>query len=277
MKVENPNPLLPRAAIVKERIDETEDVFSLRLSPTGGNGFRCEPGQFNMLGVHGVGEAPISFSMLGAAGGQFVHTIRQAGNVVGALSKLRKGQKVHFRGPYGNGWPLDKLAGKNVIVVAGGIGMAPLRPVIHYLLKNKNKFGQVYLLYGARTPADILYKDELKRWANDINVLLSADEVTKKSSLDIREGLVTTLFDQLDVSLSDTITFTCGPQIMMKFVAAGLILEGQNPKDIYVSLERRMKCGIGHCGHCQIGAKFVCKDGPVFSLPDIQRFVDTLL
>lgn len=230
-----------------------------------------------MLGLPGVGEAPFSFSLLDGKGREFIHTIRYAGNVVGALAKLRKGQRVHFRGPYGNGWPLEKLEGKNVIIVAGGIGMAPLRPVVYYLLKNKNKLGKVYLLYGARTPADILYKAELAGWANNINVLLSADKVTEKGSLDVREGLVTTLFDQLDVSLSDTITLTCGPQIMMKFVAAGLILEGQNPKDIYVSLERRMKCGIGHCGHCQIGAKYVCKDGPVFCLPDIQRFADTLL
>lgn len=277
MKAEKVNPLLPKTAVVKEVITEAEDTFSLRLSLSNGNGIYCRPGQFNMLGVPGAGEAPFSFSLLDEEGKEFVHTIRYAGNVVGRLAKLRKGQKVHLRGPYGNGWPLEKLRGKNVVIVAGGIGMAPLRPVVHYLLKNKDKFGKVYLLYGARTPADILYKAELANWASNINILLSADKVKGKSLPDIREGLVTTLFDRLDISLSDTITFTCGPQIMMKFVAAGLILEGQNPGDIYVSLERRMRCGIAHCGHCQIGAKYVCKDGPVFSLPDIQRFQDTLL
>jgi NAD(P)H-flavin reductase len=155
--------------------------------------------------------------------------------------------------------------------------MAPLRPVVHHLLENRGKFGKVYLLYGARTPADILFKNDLKNWSRKIDVLLSADQLNQDHSLEIREGLVTNLFDQLDILLSDTITFTCGPQIMMRFVAAELILDGQDPGDIYVSLERRMKCGIAHCGHCQIGAKYVCKDGPVFCLPDITKYADVLL
>ena len=276
MKTENINPLLPRTAVIEQRITETYDTFSLQLSPQVDD-FNFKPGQFNMLGLPGIGEAPFSFSLINEQKKTLIQTIRRAGNVVGALAKLRKGRKVHFRGPCGNGWPLEKLNGKNVIVVAGGIGMAPLRPVIHYLLKNTGKVGEVYLLYGARTPADMLFKNELAEWSTKINVLLSADEVNKKFNMKIHEGLVTTLFRQLDIPLSDTITFTCGPQIMMRFVAAGLIMDGQDENDIYVSLERRMKCGIGHCGHCQIGAKYVCKDGPVFSLPDIQRFADTLL
>jgi len=276
MRAENKNNLLPRRAVIERRITETADTFSLRLLPKG-NGFNFKPGQFNMVGLPGIGEAPFSFSLIDEQRKMFIQTIRQAGNVVSALAKLKKGQKVHFRGPYGNGWPLEKLKGKNVIIVAGGIGMAPLRPVIHYLLKNTNRFGRISLLYGARTSADILFKDELEKWSTKINVLLSADQINQQTSLKIHEGLVTGLFAQLDIPLTDTITFTCGPQIMMKFVAAGLIMEGQSPSDIYVSLERRMKCGIGHCGHCQIGANYVCKDGPVFCLPDIQRFADTLL
>jgi len=276
MRAESINPLSPRTAILKERIAETQDTFSLRLSLQG-DGFNFRPGQFNMLGLPGIGEAPFSFSLIDKQKRVLVQTIRQAGNVVGALAKLQKGRKVHFRGPYGNGWPLEKLKGKNVIVVAGGIGMAPLRPVIHHLLKHGNEIGAAYLLYGARTSTDMLFKDDLARWSKKINVLLSADEVNEQGPLQVHEGLVTTLFDQLDIRLSDTITFTCGPQIMMKFVAAGLAMEGQNPRDIYVSLERRMKCGIGHCGHCQIGAKYVCKDGPVFRLPDIRKYADTLL
>lgn len=230
-----------------------------------------------MVGVPSLGEAPFSFSSLDTGESTFIHTIRKAGNVVGALSKLKKGEKLHFRRPYGTGWPLDKAQGKNVIVVAGGIGLAPLRPVVRYLINNRRAFGKVFLLYGARTPADMLYKAELKSWAKDIDVLLSVDELNGKGPLQVHQGLVTGLFDQLDVSLSDSLPFTCGPQIMIRFVAAGLILNGQNARDIYVSLERRMRCGIGHCGHFQIGAKYVCKDGPVFCLPDIQRFADTLL
>lgn len=276
MRQENTNPLLPRVAVIEQRIVETKDTFSLRLSPQGG-GFNFNAGQFNMLGLPGIGEAPFSFSLIDEQKKIFIHTIRQAGNVVESLSKLKKGQKVHLRGPYGSGWPLEKLKGKNVIIVAGGIGMAPLRPVIHYLLKNKKDFGRIYLLYGARTSADLLFKDELAKWSKKIDVLLSADEINQETTLKVHVGLVTTLFNQMDVSLPDTITFTCGPQIMMRFVAAGLILDGQNQSDIYVSLERRMKCGLGHCGHCQIGAKYVCKDGPVFCLPDIQKYADTLL
>lgn len=276
MKTNKSNPVLPKPAIVKEKIAETQDTFSLRLSPQV-NGFNFKPGQFNMLGFPGIGEAPFSFSLIDEQNKTLIQTIRQAGNVVNALAKLQKGQKVHFRGPYGNGWPLDKLNGKNVIIVAGGIGMAPLRPVIHYLLNNQDKLGETYLLYGARTPDDMLFKDELASWSKRINVLLSADQINKQIRLKVHQGLVTTLFDQLDITLADTVTFACGPQIMMKFAAAGLIMDGQYPGDIYVSLERRMKCGIAHCGHCQIGAKYVCKDGPVFSLPDIQRFADTLL
>jgi NAD(P)H-flavin reductase len=276
MKVTGTNPLSPRAAVIKERIAETHDTFSLRLSPEVGS---CDfkPGQFNMLALPGIGEAPFSFSLIDGQKKIFIQTIRQAGNVVGALARLKKGHKVHFRGPYGNGWPLQKLVRKNVIIVAGGIGMAPLRPVVHHLLENRGKFGKVYLLYGARTPADILFKNDLKNWSRKIDVLLSADQLNQDHSLEIREGLVTNLFDQLDILLSDTITFTCGPQIMMRFVAAELILDGQDPGDIYVSLERRMKCGIAHCGHCQIGAKYVCKDGPVFCLPDITKYADVLL
>lgn len=276
MKAAGINPLLPRTAVIEQRIAETQDTFSLHLSPdTGGCNFK--PGQFNMLGLPGIGEAPFSFSLIDEQNKMFVQTIRRAGNVVNSLAKLKKGQKVHFRGPYGNGWPLERLEGKNVIIVAGGIGMAPLRPVVHYLLENRSKFGKVYLLYGARTPADILFKNDLIRWSSKINVLLSADQLNHHPGLKVHEGLVTNLFKQLDITLLDTITFTCGPQIMMKFVAAGLILDGQNPGDIYISLERRMKCGIAHCGHCQIGAKYVCRDGPVFRLPDIRKYADTLL
>ena len=277
MKEKIINPLLPRPAIIKDKTIESFDTFSLTLSPVDGKTFKCKPGQFNMVGLPGFGEAPFSFSRIDASGKEFVHTIRNAGNVVAAISSLKKGQQVSFRGPYGNCWPVEEAKHKNVIVVCGGIGMAPLRPVMHHLVKNRNKFGECYLLYGTKEVAEILYKDELKQWSKSINVLLSSDKVTEKGPLPVAEGLVTTLFNQMNVSLDNTITFTCGPQIMMKFVAAELILKGQNPDDIYISLERRMKCGLGHCGHCQIGAKFVCRDGAVFRLTEIRGLQDTYM
>ena len=279
MKNSDTNPLMPKVALIEDRINETDDTFSLKLSLLSEQKFSYSPGQFNMLSVPGIGEAPFSFSSLSNGHNSFIHTVRLAGNLTQSLAKLDKGGELHFRGPYGNGWPLEKAKGKNVIIVAGGIGMAPLRAVVYYLLKNKKSFGKLFLLYGAKTWDDILYKAELESWHKnkDVTVLISVDQLSTSTPANVRQGLVTTFFGELDVPLLQSITFTCGPSIMMRFVAGGLILDGQNPSDIFVSLERRMKCGIGHCGHCQIGAKYVCKDGPVFSLPDIKRFPDTLL
>ena len=270
------NPLAFKQAIIKEKIQENSEVFSLTLAPADGAAFNFVPGRFNMLNLPGYGEAPFSFSSPAINTQNFTHTIRLAGNVVESLSKLTTNDKIYYRGPYGSGWPIDKAEGKNVIIVAGGIGMAPLRPTIYHILQNRKKFKDVFLLYGARTTADLLYPQELKNWTKDIHVLLSADKLVEPVS-DIREGLVITLFKEINVDLAKTVTFMCGPQVMMRFVALELILNGHDPNSIFVSLERRMKCGIGHCGHCQIGAKFVCKDGPVFSYLDIKRFADNLL
>jgi NAD(P)H-flavin reductase len=271
------NPLLPEMARVEERITETADTISLRLSRVGFRPLACKPGQFNMLGLPAFKEAPFSFSSLADGDGTFVHTIRTAGNVVSALYRLKAGDSVGFRGPFGTGWPLDKAQDKNLIIVAGGIGMAPLRPVVEYVRKNRARFRDVFLLYGAKTPEDLLYKKELAEWSDGITVLLAADEVRGEPLLPVQEGVVTKLFPRVHADLMETLTFMCGPQVMMKFAAGGVILDGQSPEDIYVSLERRMECGVAQCGHCQIGAKFVCKNGPVFALADIKRFQDTLL
>ncbi len=276
MKENNENPLAPVQAVIEEKIIEGKDVFSLRLSLQDSGLLSPKPGQFNMLGLPGIGEAPFSFSSLGSDGKSFAHTIRMAGNVVNAISKLDIGDSLTIRGPYGSFWPLNIAENKNLIIVAGGIGMPPLRPVIYHVLRNRNKFKKVCFLYGAKTVEELLYKNELENWSKEIPVLLSADKLTHSSALEIKHGVVTTLFDQLDVPMTDTVTFTCGPQIMMKFVAVELIFKGHKPDNIFVSMERRMKCGIGHCGHCQIGAKFACKDGPIFSLPDIKRFPESI-
>jgi len=278
MAMDTDNLLLPELARVKEKITETADTISLRLSLADPRRLDYQPGQFNMLGLPGFKEAPFSFSSLGDGDGSFVHTIRAAGNVVSALYRLNPDDAVAFRGPFGAGWPLDKAEGKNLILVGGGIGMAPLRPVVEYVLRNRDHFRDVFLLYGAKTSDDLLYGRQLARWNEDgITVLLAADEVRSELPLPVQEGVVTKLLPRVRVDPSETIAFMCGPQVMMKFAAGGLILDGQAPNDIYVSLERRMECGVAQCGHCQIGAKFVCKDGPVFALADITRFQDTLL
>jgi NAD(P)H-flavin reductase len=271
------NPLVAEQARVEGKIEETADTISVRFSHISSEPLAYSPGQFNMLGFPGFGEAPFSFSSLDSGDGAFVHTIRAAGNVVSALQRLKHGDQVAFRGPFGTGWPLGEARGMNLLIVAGGIGMAPLRPVVSYVLKNRDSFRDVYLLYGAKKSDDLLYQREFARWSEDMTVLLAAEQVQSELDLPVHEGLVTKLFKSIHLSLPETITFTCGPQVMIKFVAGLLILEGQLSEDIYVSLERRMKCGIGHCGHCQIGARYVCHDGPVFALADITRFQDTLL
>jgi NAD(P)H-flavin reductase len=277
MDRESDNVLMPELARIQEKIPETADTLSLRLSRADARPLAYRPGQFNMLGLPGFKEAPFSFSSLDGGDGTFVHTIRAAGNVVSALDRLQRGDPVAFRGPFGAGWPLHKAHGKNLILVAGGIGMAPLRPVVEYARRNRDRFREVYLLYGAKTSDDLLYRAQWSQWNEAVDVLLAADRVRGRLSLPVQEGVVTKLLPRIDVALEETITFMCGPQVMMKFAAGGLLLDGQAPEDIYVSLERRMECGVAQCGHCQIGAKFVCKDGPVFALAEIQRFQDTLL
>jgi sulfhydrogenase subunit gamma (sulfur reductase) len=277
MDILGDNPLTPQVARVLKKITESADTISLRLSRTDARPLGYRPGQFNMLGLPGFKEAPFSFSSLEDHTGTFVHTIRAAGNVVSALGRLGPGDGVAFRGPFGAGWPLDKARGKNLILVAGGIGMAPLRPVVEYVRKHRDHFRAVFLLYGAKTSDDLLYRRQLAQWNEEITVLLAADRVRGELPLPVQEGVVTNLFPRVRTALRETVTFMCGPQVMMKFAAGGLILDGQAPGDIYVSLERRMECGVAQCGHCQVGARFVCKDGPVFALADITRFQDTLL
>ncbi len=277
MDILEDNPLVPEVARVEKKITESADTISLRLSRMDSRPLAYHPGQFNMLGLPGFKEAPFSFSSLEDDTGTFVHTIRAAGNVVSALYRLGRGDQVAFRGPFGAGWPLDKAQDKNLILVAGGIGMAPLRPVVEYVRQNRDRFRAVFLLYGAKTSDDLLYRRHLAQWNEEVTVLLAAEEVRGELPLPVQEGVVTKLLPRVHAALPETITFMCGPQVMMKFAAGALILEGQSPGDIHVSLERRMECGLAQCGHCQIGAKFVCKDGPVFALADITRFQDTLL
>ncbi|HCT85231.1 MAG: hypothetical protein DKM50_01100 [Candidatus Margulisiibacteriota bacterium] len=279
MKQDQSNPLIPRQAILENKFPETSDTCSVKIALTDNDGFSFKPGQFNMLGIPGFGETPVSFSSLMLDKNSFMHTIRSVGNVTDAICKLNIGEQLNLRGPFGNGWPTEKVTNKNILLIAGGIGIAPLRPVIHLLLKNHLNYRKLFLLYGARTDRDMLFKNEIKEWteSKNISVLLSVDEKSTENLIDARVGLITSLLDELKVPWQESIAFICGPEIMMRFVSRYLIIHGMNSKDVFVSMERMMKCGIAACGHCQIGAKFVCKDGPVFAYPDIKRFADTLL
>jgi NAD(P)H-flavin reductase len=257
---------------VRRRMRETADTFSLELTPPQGTSdFFFQPGQFNMLYVFGVGEVPISISGDPAIRDRLVHTTRAVGTVTRAMGKLRAGDDLGVRGPYGAGWPLSEAAGRDVIVVAGGIGMAPLRPVIYHLLRNRGEYGRVVLLYGARTPQDILYTRELERWRSrfDLEVHLTVDRATGGWRGNV--GVVTGLIGRSPFDPSNTIAVTCGPEIMMRFCIMELVERGVGEDGIYLSMERNMKCGIGLCGHCQLGPGFVCKDGPVHRFDRIKK------
>jgi NAD(P)H-flavin reductase len=269
------NPFEPVRAVISDIKSETADVktYSVVLDRSLQ---KPKPGQFNMVGDAGVGEAPISFSSI-SSGSEFKHTIRAVGRATRFVNGLKEGDGLFVRGPYGTCWPVDKSVGKDILLIAGGVGLAPLRPVIYEILGRRASFGKVALVYGARRPADILFGDEMMTWGKYIEVLLTVDEVPAGAGWTYNTGLVTELLDNMSLVPERTMAFVCGPEIMMRFIARGLFLKGIFAPQVYVSLERRMKCGIGQCGHCQHGDKFVCKDGPVFMYNDVNMFPDGLL
>lgn len=259
----------------KETYDTSTYGFQLKENPD----FSFLPGQFNMVGIPGVGEAPISFSSDPGEKNKFEHTIRAVGRVTQTIARYKEGDGLQIRGPYGRGWPLEDAQGKNILVVAGGIGLAPLRGFLLQVWKDRNDFGKVVILYGARTPEDLLFREELPLWRKKPNtqLLLTVDEVPPRTRWEENRGVVTTLFDRMEVSPDNTLALVCGPEIMMRFVVVGLLQRGYPASNLYLSLERRMKCGVGQCGHCQIGPKYVCRDGPVFCYREIRSFPDTLI
>lgn len=258
------DPMLPRPFTIKKRRMDLSDTFTIEIEANDGGGFQYAPGQFNMLYVFGTGEVPISIS--GAVGGPLIHTIRAVGAVTDKLMSLHTGDIVGIRGPFGTSWPVEKVKGKDVLFIAGGIGLAPLRPAILEVIKNRHDYGKVTILYGTRTPEDILYRHEVAKWRAqfDLDVEVTVDRADR--NWDGRVGVVTKLIDRVQCSPPDTAVFVCGPEIMMHFANKALLAKGFEPANIYVSLERSMKCALGFCGHCQLGGRFVCKDGPVFDL-----------
>jgi len=232
------------------------------LEPTDGVPLEFIPGQFTMLSAFGVGEVPISVSSSAHVAGPLQHTIRDVGAVTHALANTSVGDVVGVRGPYGTGWEVTDGAGGDVVLVAGGIGLAPLRPAVLEVLTHRERYGRVVLLYGTRSPEDLLFADELQSWANqEIEVLVTVDYGTP--SWFGRVGLVTTLITRAGFAPRSSLALVCGPEVMMRFTAAALIKRGVRPDKVRVSLERNMRCGVGLCGHCQYRELFVCVDGPV--------------
>jgi len=253
--------MTPRFAPVTKRTREIPDVMTFEM-PSDGVSF--QPGQFNMLYVFGVGEVPISMSGDPARENVFVHTIRGVGAVSEALNRLKRGEAMGVRGPYGTGWPVEQARGQDVLIVAGGIGLAPLRPVIYALINDRDAFGRISLIYGARSPEELLFADELKAWRaiSGFQVLVTVDHATRDWRCNV--GFVTSLLNEADVDPASTTAMLCGPEVMMQFTAVALSAQGIEADQIFISMERSMKCAIGFCGHCQLGPDFVCKDGPVY-------------
>jgi len=260
------DPMCPEPYRVASVSRETHDTFTLSIEPANGAiaaGFA--PGQFSMLYVFGVGELPISISGDPELAGRLTYTVRSVGPATQALVSRATGDWLGVRGPFGAAWPLEAVRGKDVLIVAGGIGLAPLRPAIYQILRHRDDYVRLIVLYGARSPGDLLYKKELAAWGRspDTQVLTTVDYggVNWRG----RVGVVTTLFRHLRMHPDKTVAFVCGPEIMMRYVITELEENrGVLASDIYVSMERNMKCAVGFCGHCQYGPYFVCKDGPVF-------------
>jgi NAD(P)H-flavin reductase len=269
------DPMVPQPYVVREVGKETPDTFTLTIAPENGTDREAfRPGQFSMLWVFGVGELPISISGDPEDPHKLLYTVRSVGQATHALVSQKAGSGVGVRGPFGTGWPVEAASGGDVIVVAGGIGLAPLRPVIYHVLNNRQAYGRLVVVYGARSPRDLLYRKELAAWARqrDTQVLVTVDY----GGLSWRGhvGVVTTLFKYARLQPSRSVAMICGPEIMMRFVARDLEAQGLARGNIYLSMERNMKCAVGFCGHCQYGPRFICKDGPIFPYPEIRAALD---
>jgi NAD(P)H-flavin reductase len=265
--------MAPRIYRVHRVYWETHDTYSVELDASS-DPFHFAPGQFNMLYAFGRGEAPISISGDPGDPTRIVHTIRARGSVTDAISKLKRGDPVGVRGPFGNHWPVAESEGACIIVVGGGIGLAPLRPAILQLLQRRGEYGRVTFLYGARTPGDLLYRPDLEKWRGRFDVHVEVTVDTAQRDWYAHVGLVTTLLPLARFEPDHTIAFVCGPEIMMHFVVRDLQKRGVRSDKIYISMERHMKCGMGLCGRCQFGPYFTCKDGPVFRFDQVRHFFE---
>ena len=261
----------PHIGKIKKIKKETEDIKTFRIvleNKLLRENFYFQPGEFVLISVFGVGEAPFSISS-SPFKKYFEITVRKVGNVTNALFNLKENDYIGVRGPYGKGYPMSEFEGKNVVLIAGGCGLAPLRSVVEYILEEREKYGKIILLYGAKTPKDILYKKEIEKWKKErnFNIYLTVDKKTKSWTGEV--GIVTKLIDKIN-NFENSVFCICGPPIMIKFAVHSLKEKNVGYEDIFVSLERKMQCGIGLCCHCNINDVYVCKDGPVFRYYDIK-------
>jgi NAD(P)H-flavin reductase len=268
------DPYRPHPAIVRSIAAEVAGVATYRVELADEalrTAYRFEPGQFNMVYLPGVGEVAISISSGPGEGPGIAHTIKAVGRVTSALTSIRPGQAIGVRGPYGRGWPVLEARGRDVVLVAGGLGLAPLRPAVMSLLAEREQYGRLTLVYGARSPADLLFRAEYEEWVRrGMEVRITVDRGDDDWRGDV--GVVPLLLRRLRMDPSRTVVMMCGPEIMMKFSIAEALAGHVDGRDVYVSLERNMQCAVGLCGHCMLGPEFLCKDGPVFSYDRVGRF-----
>ncbi|MCA9263016.1 MAG: FAD/NAD(P)-binding protein [Planctomycetales bacterium] len=270
------NPWIPLETRIAGIRKDLADVASYELAFTDSDvakRYRFLPGQFNMLYLPGFGESAISISSDAEDRQTLTHTVRFVGNVTRALSRCERGDHVYLRGPFGSSWPVEECRGADLVIAAGGIGLAPLRPVLYHIINHREDFGRVCLLYGARTPASLLYREEMQEWkAARIEVLVTVDMAEDSWKGEI--GVVPGLFGRIALRSDRTVVLTCGPEIMIRFVINEAITRGVAPERIFLSMERNMSCAMGFCGHCQLGPTFICRDGPVFSFPQMEPYLN---
>lgn len=274
MMIGSANKMIPDVYTIDSIHRENHDTFTLALrSQSGATVNSFLPGQFNMLYIFGVGEVPISISGDPASKDIVIHTTRSVGTVTGEMQKLECGDSIGLRGPYGSAWPMERIKGADLLIVAGGLGLAPLRSVIYQVISEREQYGNVTILYGTRSPDDIIFSNELSEWerGSDIDVVVTVDHAV--GHWHGKVGVVTTLIPEISIDPENTMSMICGPEIMMKYTVSELQKAGIDENDIYVSLERNMKCAVGLCGRCQYGPEFICKDGPVFSYSRIKKLL----
>jgi NAD(P)H-flavin reductase len=263
---------LPHEAEIVERIEESPSIYTLRLrftDPQIHAAYSFQPGQFNMLYLHGVGEVPISIVSDPEDEHMYDHTIRAVGRVTNAMAQLREGDRIGVRGPFGRGWPMEEAKGKDVVIATGGLGCAPVVASINYILKRREQYGRLTIMQGVKHSDDLIWRDKYDQWnaLPNTQVLLSASK--GDAAWPYHVGHVPVLFDEAKLNPAGSTVMMCGPEGMMIAVSNELIERGFAEESLYLSMERNMQCGRGKCGHCQHGGKFVCKDGPVFSYPEI--------
>jgi NAD(P)H-flavin reductase len=263
----------PQEAEIVERIHESPTIFTLRLrftDPRVHATYRFEPGQFNMLYLHGVGEVPISIVSDPQDEHLFDHAIRTVGRVTGGLASLRAGDRVGIRGPYGRGWPLREAEGRDVLIVTGGLGCAPTVSVINYVMRRRGRFGRLVILQGVKHAEDLLWRRQYEQWsgAPDTQVLIAADVGAQLWPWHV--GKLTDLFEKMHIHPERTVAMMCGPEPMMQVAIRELSGRGVAEDNLWLSMERSMHCAVGLCGHCQYGGRFVCRDGPVFRYPELK-------